>query len=48
MKDWEMVLATDSAVYIPIVDDGKMADVLKLLFDDNADNRKAWLTSEAV
>lgn len=47
MKDWEMVLATDSAVYIPIVDDGKMGETLKLLFDDNADARKQWLTVEA-
>lgn len=44
MKDWEMILATDSAVYIPIVNDGNMASVLKLLFDDNADARKKWLT----
>lgn len=44
MVDWEMVLSTDSAVYIPIVDDGKMGSVLKLLFDDNADARKQWLT----
>lgn len=47
MKDWEMVLATDSAVYIPIVDDGNVASVLKLLFDDNADARKKWLTVDA-
>lgn len=46
MKDWEMILATDSAVYIPIVDDGNMAQTLKLLFDDNADARKRWLTAE--
>jgi DNA gyrase/topoisomerase IV subunit B len=45
MKDWEMVLATDSAVYIPIVDDGKMGETMKLLFDDNADARKKWLTA---
>lgn len=45
MKDWEMILATDSAVYIPIVDDGKMAATMKLLFDDDADSRKRWLTA---
>ena len=28
---------------IPIVDDGKLADTLKLLFDDDADARKQWL-----
>jgi len=43
MKDWEMILATDSAVYIPIVDDGKMGETMKLLFSDDADVRKAWL-----
>lgn len=45
MKDWEMVLATDSAVYIPIIDDGKMGTTLKLLFSDDADVRKNWLSA---
>lgn len=45
MKDWEMILATDSAVYIPIVDDGKMGATMKLLFSDDSDVRKQWLTS---
>lgn len=43
MKDWEMVLASESAVYIPIVDDGNISTTLKLLFSDDSDARKAWL-----
>lgn len=45
IQDWEMVLATDSAVYIPVVDDGKLGDTLNLLFSNNSDARKVWLTT---
>lgn len=40
--DWKMILSTDKSL-IPIVDDGKMGDTLKLLFGPDADARKDWL-----
>lgn len=43
-EDWEMVLKDDSCL-IPIVDDGKIGGVLNLLFNDNADLRKQWLSA---
>lgn len=42
--DWEMVLSGKSDTMIPFVDDGKMGEVMELLFGDDADARKAWLT----
>lgn len=42
--DWEMILSGKSDTMIPIVDDGKMDQTLKLLFSEDADARKAWLT----
>lgn len=43
-EDWEMILSGKTDTLIPIIDDGKMSDVMTLLFGDNADARKAWLT----
>ena len=43
--DWEMVLSGQTDTIIPVVDDGKLAATLKLLFSDNADKRKEWLTA---
>lgn len=42
--DWEMILSGKTDTLIPIVDDGRMNNVLSLLFGDDADARKAWLT----
>ncbi|TFG98344.1 hypothetical protein E4H12_06270, partial [Candidatus Thorarchaeota archaeon] len=43
--DWEMVLSGKTDTMIPIVDDGKIKPTLKLLFGDDADARKEWLTA---
>lgn len=43
-EDWEMILSGKTDTFIPFADDGKMNDVLKLLFSDNSDARKVWLT----
>lgn len=45
--DWLMVLANDSTV-IPITDDGKLTDLLELLFSGNAENRRTWLSTEST
>ena len=43
--DWDMLLNGDSMCYVPIQDvDGKMPEVLELLFGPNADARKEWLS----
>lgn len=44
-EDWKMVLENKDC-RVPIVDDGHMGEVLKLLFADDADARKAWLQGE--
>lgn len=44
-EDWDMILSGKTDTLIPIVDDGKMKDTLKLLFGDDADCRKEWLTN---
>ena len=41
--DWEMILHGKTNTLIPITDDGKIAEVLKLLFSPDADRRKEWL-----
>jgi DNA gyrase/topoisomerase IV subunit B len=41
--DWDMILSGKTDTFIPIVDDGKMLETLKLLFSPDADSRKAWL-----
>lgn len=42
-KDWEMILSGETNTFIPITDDGKMGEVLKLLFGPDANMRKEWL-----
>lgn len=42
-KDWEMILSGETNTLIPITDDGKMKETLKLLFSGDADARKEWL-----
>lgn len=43
-EDWEMILdPANKKCKIPIVDDGNISNVLKLLFSDDADARKEWL-----
>ncbi len=42
--DWEMMLSGDEYL-IPFVDDGNMKNTLNLLFSDNTDKRKEWLTT---
>ena len=42
-EDWEMILSGDSDTFIPILDDDKMEDTMKLLFSPDADARKVWL-----
>lgn len=44
-EDWEMLLSGETDTLIPIVNDGKMGEALKLLFGDSADARKEWLTT---
>lgn len=44
MEDWEMVLSGKTDTLIPIINDGRFKDVMELLFGDDADARKAWLT----
>ena len=41
--DWEMILSGKTDTLVPVVDDGKMRDTLKLLFGKDADARKEWL-----
>ncbi|TFG97306.1 hypothetical protein E4H12_08965 [Candidatus Thorarchaeota archaeon] len=45
MSDWEMILSGKTDTMIPIIDDGKMTSTLKLLFSEDAEPRKAWLTA---
>lgn len=42
-KDWEMILSGETNTLIPIIDDGKMGQIMRLLFSENADARKEWL-----
>lgn len=44
--DWEMILSGKTDTLIPITDDGKIKDVLKLLFSDDSDARKRWLQND--
>jgi DNA gyrase subunit B len=45
-EDWEMVLSGKTDTLIPFYDDGMMQGALTLLFSDNAEARKKWLTVE--
>ena len=41
-EDWEMILTNENAM-IPIIDDGKISEVLTLLFSKDREARKKWL-----
>lgn len=43
--DWEMILSGKTNTMVPIIDDGKMTPTLKLLFSEDSDARKEWLTA---
>lgn len=43
--DWDMCLSNESTAFIPILDDGNMKNIMRLLFGDDADARKTWLTN---
>ena len=45
--DWDLI-PMDDKYLIGIVDDGKLQDTLKLLFSEDADARKKWLTDEPL
>lgn len=45
-EDWDMILSGKTNTLIPITDDGKMKETLKLLFGPDADARKGWLQGE--
>lgn len=45
-EDWDMCLSGETDTMVPIVDDGKMDAVMHLLFSDDAEARKAWLTTD--
>jgi DNA topoisomerase-2 len=45
-EDWEMVLSGKTDTLIPFYDDGMMEGALTLLFSDNSEARKKWLTVE--
>jgi len=43
-EDWEMVLTGETDTLVPIIDDGNISSTLTLLFGENADARKEWLS----
>jgi len=45
MEDWEMILSGKTDTMIPIINDGQMSTTLKLLFSEDSEPRKAWLTA---
>ena len=45
-QDWEMILTGETNTLTPIIDDGNMKPVLKLLFGPDADARKEWLQAD--
>lgn len=45
-QDWEMILSGETDTYIPIVSNSQMVPTMKLLFSDDADARKVWLTTK--
>ena len=46
--DWQMILSDDSDTLIPLNADAGMSDTMELLFGENADARKAWLSDSYV
>lgn len=45
-QDWEMILSGETDTLIPIYDDGKVSETLKLLFSNDAEPRKVWLQNK--
>lgn len=45
-EDWEMILSGKTDTMIPLYDDGKLSEAMRLLFSDNSEARKQWLTVE--
>lgn len=43
--DWEMILDSNTDCIMPIQDDGKLKETLQLLFSNDAEARKVWLTT---
>ena len=43
-EDWKMIMNDLDTYCIPIVDDGKMGSMLDMLFNNDTDTRKKWLT----
>lgn len=44
--DWELILSNIDDYLIPIYDDGNLHDILDLMFGDDADLRKEWLSGK--
>lgn len=42
--DWQIILSGNSDCFLPIIDDGNFKPTLQLLFGDDAEARKQWLT----
>jgi DNA gyrase/topoisomerase IV subunit B len=42
--DWDMILSGKTDTLIPVVNDSNIGDILTLLFSNDADARKEWLT----
>lgn len=45
-EDWVMILDNPEKYQVPIQDDGRMKEALKLLFSDDSDARKEWLKED--
>lgn len=45
MEDWEMILSGKTDTMVPIINDGQMSTTLKLLFSEDSEPRKVWLTA---
>jgi DNA gyrase/topoisomerase IV subunit B len=44
-EDWEMII-NDERFYLPIIGDSNMKDVMKLLFSEDSQARKDWLSTK--
>lgn len=44
-EDWDMCLSGETETITPVVADDRLPQVMKLLFGDSADDRKAWLSN---
>lgn len=45
-EDWRMILSGETDTLIPIIDDGSMSELLRLLFSSDTTSRKQWLQAE--